>query len=291
MTAQGSGNPESSGARPPGAPSARSIAKGEGWYLDEITCRLGPADRRFEEQHENVTIAAVVEGSFQYRSSAGAALLYPGSLLLGNAGACFECGHEHGVGDRCIAFQYEPALFEEIAASAAGTCRYRFPSAVLPALRELALPIAAFQAMARQASLLAADETAIRLVELVVGCFAGSGASTAPSPRDQRRIARALRHIEEHAEEPLDLARLAGIACMSKYHFLRVFRRSFGVTPYGYLLGLRLRRAAVHLSTTAAPVAAIAFEAGFGDLSTFNHRFREAFGASPRAFRHRYRAS
>ena len=36
----------------------------------------------------------------------------PGSLLLGNEGACFECGHQHSRGDRCLAFHFSPEVFE-----------------------------------------------------------------------------------------------------------------------------------------------------------------------------------
>ena len=56
-----------------------------------------------------------------------------------------------------------------------------------------------------------------------------------------------------------------------------------------FLLSVRMRRAAVRLATTAAPVSAIAYETGFGDLSTFNARFRETFETSPTAFRRRER--
>jgi AraC-like DNA-binding protein len=57
------------------------------------------------------------------------------------------------------------------------------------------------------------------------------------------------------------------------------------MTPYKFLLAVRMRRAAVKLATSDAPVAAIAFDAGFGDLSTFNNRFRETFGAAPTRWR------
>jgi AraC-like DNA-binding protein len=77
---------------------------------------------------------------------------------------------------------------------------------------------------------------------------------------------------------------------MSKYHFLRTFRHTVGLTPYQFLLGVRMRRAAVRLATSAAPVSAIAYETGFGDLSTFNARFRQTFGTSPTVFRSRERA-
>src|SRR5689334_5203767 len=99
--------------------TVRRFARGQGWSVSDVVCRAGPGDPRFEEGHGGVSIAAVVEGSFLYRNGAGDALLSPGTLMLGNAGSCFECGHEHGVGDRCIAFHFEPETFAEIAASVA----------------------------------------------------------------------------------------------------------------------------------------------------------------------------
>jgi transcriptional regulator GlxA family with amidase domain len=130
------------------------------------------------------------------------------------------------------------------------------------------------------------DELAVAVAERVIESVAGVGpGGTAPSARDAKRISAVVRHIEQQAEATLDLDALAALACMSKYHFLRTFRRLVGTTPYRFVLDLRLRRAAVALKTTREPVGAIAFGAGFGDLSTFNHRFRTAFGAAPNAFR------
>lgn len=280
-------------------PAARVIAHDADWTLNEFICHAGPQDRPFEERHASVAIAAVLEGSFQYRCDSGRALLYPGAVMLGNIGACYECGHEHGSGDRCVSFQFSPALFEEIAASTAGSSRFRFTAAMLPALKSLNRPMAEMAALAantRAASHrqpdrmapnhMAVEELAIEMADAVVQAAAGGNArSILLSPADSRRISRVLRHIEINAAEPLDLTALAAVACMSKYHFLRSFRRSTGVTPHQYLLGLRLRRAAQQLCSSTAPVSSIAFEAGFGDLSTFNAGFRAQFGASPGNFR------
>jgi AraC family transcriptional regulator len=52
-----------------------------------------------------------------------------------------------------------------------------------------------------------------------------------------------------------------------------------------------MRRAAVRLATSSEPVSAIAFETGFGDLSTFNGRFRDVFGMSPTVYRKRERTT
>jgi len=46
--------------------------------------------------------------------------------MLGNPGACFECGHEHGVGDRCLSFHFDPGVFEEIVASVPRARRMTF---------------------------------------------------------------------------------------------------------------------------------------------------------------------
>lgn len=271
---------------PAGPPVARAIASCAEWSVAEFTCRAGPRDRPFEEHFEQVTIAAVVEGVFNYRADTGKALLHPGSLLLGNPGTCFECGHDHSTGDRCVSFQFAPEFFAEIAATAAGSSRYRFERAMLPAAMRLTPLVAAAESMGAEGVPLQIEEAVPQLAEDILTALSGhQPASAAVSGRDARRMSHVLNHIEENAGEPLDLHGLASMAAMSKYHFLRSFRRVVGISPYQFLLTVRMRRAAVGLRTTAQPVSAVAFDAGFGDLSTFNKRFRELFGLSPSAFR------
>jgi AraC-like DNA-binding protein len=72
---------------------------------------------------------------------------------------------------------------------------------------------------------------------------------------------------------------------MSKYHFLRTFKHASGMTPHQYILGRRLRAAAAALRATEEPVARVALDQGFGDLSTFNHSFRRVMGIAPTAYR------
>jgi AraC-like DNA-binding protein len=273
------------------APAVRSLRHGREWTVSEYVCTAGPGDRPFEERHDGVAVAAVIEGTFTYRCETGAAMLYPGAFLFGNAATCYECGHDHSRGDRCISFRAAPEYFAEIAASMAGASRFRFPAPMLPAAPKLLPWLVRIEARTAFAAPLDLDETAARLTEAVIGAL--SGRAPLPvrvSPRDGRRIGAALCYIETNAADALDLDTLAGVAVMSKYHFLRTFRHMVGLTPYQFLLGVRMRRAAVRLATSAAPVSAIAYEAGFGDLSTFNARFRETFGTAPTAFRRRERA-
>jgi AraC family transcriptional regulator len=112
--------------------------------------------------------------------------------------------------------------------------------------------------------------------------------ASARRPRRQdgtRRIVEVLRSIEEHPDEALDLAGLAAIAGLGKHHFLRIFRRSVGMTPYQYVLRVRMGRAERRRATSKDPVLTVALDSGFGDLSTFNARFRATFGMTPSKYR------
>lgn len=268
-----------------GPPLAHEIARGQDWSAAGYVCCSGPGDRPFEERHETFTIAAVAEGTFTYRCDAGTGLLHPGAILLGNSGRCFQCGHDHSRGDRCIALHLSPALFSEIAASSAGGARYNFGAAMLPAAAHLISLTAGLQSAAAAGSALLTDAFVIELAENVLAAASGCAPRPVQPSRDVRRVAEVLQYIEDNAGAPVDLESLANSVHMSKYHFLRIFRQAIGMPPYRFLLNLRMRRAAVRLATSAEPVAAVAYDAGFGDLSTFNNRFRALFRVSPRAYR------
>lgn len=269
------------------APSIlRTIAEGSGWCITEYTCRAGPGDPRVEERHGSFTVAAVMEGTFRYRGETGTALLHPGAFLLGNLGACFECGHDHSRGDRCLAFHVEPEYFAELAAFAGGKAGLRFKTATLGASPTTLPWLARTHALLNEADALALGESTAEVFALTIATLSGHVSPPQRiSANDERRISRVLHFLEQGFCDALALDQLAGVAGMSKYHFLRTFRRIVGLTPYRYLLGLRLRHAAVRLAQSSAPVSAIAFETGFGDLSTFNARFRRHFGASPSCYR------
>ena len=186
------------------------LASGPGWQVSDIVCTAGPGDRAFEEQHDACCIALVTEGSFQYRTAQGDAVLAPGALLLGNEGACFECGHEHGAGDRCLAFQFTPEHLEEIVAAVPGARRARFALPRLPPLPALVPLLAAAEAAREEGEGGELEELALRLAGAVAAALAdGSGGARRPTARDERRITAALRRIEAAADAALPLAELA----------------------------------------------------------------------------------
>lgn len=100
------------------------------------------------------------------------------------------------------------------------------------------------------------------------------------------RINRVLDHVDAHLGEPLRLHDLAAVACLSPYHFHRVFAAMTGETLNRLIQRLRVERAAVQLrSIPAKPITAIALDCGFSGSSAFSRSFREAFGVTPGEWR------
>jgi AraC family transcriptional regulator len=268
--------------------TSRLLACGTGWRVQDLICTSGPRDRPFEERHNGVCIGAVTHGTFSYRSALGSAVFSPGALVLGNHCHCFECSHDHAAGDRCLSFRFAPEFFESVLGAVPGARRLSFAVPRLPPNPALLPIIAAAEAARDDSDAGAFEEVALRVAGKVAVAFAESSRrATAPSSRDEKRISAALRRIEARADEALSVAELAGVAAMSPYHFLRTFRAVVGMTPHQFILHTRLHRAAVRLRRTSGHVSAIAFAAGFGDLSTFNRRFARIFGLSPSAYRAR----
>jgi AraC-like DNA-binding protein len=274
---------------PETGPKMRVIATSRDWTLAEYVCEAGPGDRCFEERHEVFTIAAVTEGTFRYKADTGTSLMHPGSWLLGNYGSCFECGHDHSRGDRCLAFHMRPDYFAEIASSAGGSASYRFEKAMLPATgRSLSL-MARAQSIVGHNDAFQIDETVTALLEDLVTATSGAHPTQQTvSARDERRVSAALHLIEDDFAEALDLDDLAAAAGMSKYHFIRTFRSIVGRSPHQYLLGIRLRHVAERLMSTADAITDIALSCGFGDISTFVSQFKRQFGETPTLFRARH---
>jgi len=272
-----------------GSTTARRLAEGPGWSVSDVVCTSGPQDRPFEERHSGFSIAIVAFGTFQYQGaiSSGPAreLMTPGSLLLGNSGHAFKCGHEHGEGDRCVSFGYSPEYFERLAADAGLKGRLAFRALRLPPLRAFSALIVRAQAG------LAECEVDWEELSVQIAGQALQLANDLPQQHkthdlaSEARVTKVVRRIERSAGGKSDLSSLAREARLSPYHFLRVFEYLTGMTPHQYILGARLREAALRLLSTRHKVLDVALDCGFADVSNFNRAFRAEFGTTPLKYR------
>ena len=100
------------------------------------------------------------------------------------------------------------------------------------------------------------------------------------SGRRPLHLRRARDHADRHYAQPLDLDELAAVGGLSKYHFLRLFKATYGVTPAEYVSQRRIERAQDLLRSTNLTVTEVCHAVGFSSLGSFSSRFRELVGES-----------
>jgi AraC-like DNA-binding protein len=269
------------------ATTSTELASGNGWCATRVCCTAAAGDRADDEFHRDVCVSFVRRGTFRYTCSAGTAVMVPGSLLLGNAGAGYCCGHDHSGGDVCVSFHYDAAFCDDVLTAVAGASNNGFTLPALPPARTTAVLAAIAVEVDECGASLATDVLAVEIAVRVAALAAGQSAAT-PKRTDtaaRRRAARMAREIAEGERELGDLAAMAADAGLSRFHFLRVFQETVGMAPHQYRLLRRLHDAALQLRSSKLAVSSVAFDCGFGDLSTFNRQFRSTFGVTPTTYR------
>ncbi len=118
-----------------------------------------------------------------------------------------------------------------------------------------------------------------------------SANGSSPRHDSNRRLLRARDAMDRSYADALDIEALARSVHLSRAHFIRSFRDTFGETPHRYLQRRRLERAMALLRETDRPVTDICFDVGFTSLGTFSRTFHAIVGTSPSAYREREQAA
>jgi AraC-like DNA-binding protein len=128
-----------------------------------------------------------------------------------------------------------------------------------------------------------------------VGCLATVGRSHGAgfqracgglAPGAKRRL---REFIEANVTRKIRIGTLASMVGLSKEHFSRVFKQTFGSAPHRYILSLRVALAASLIRTTERPLADVSLETGFADQSHLTRTFTKLMGDTPSNFRRRHR--
>jgi AraC family transcriptional regulator len=96
-----------------------------------------------------------------------------------------------------------------------------------------------------------------------------------------RRLMKGRDFMEDSYTQPMEVADIARVACLSEYQFFRLFKAVFGQTPYQYLLQKRLDLGWQMLHQTTVTVSDAALQTGFADIFSFSKAFKKRFGVSP----------
>ena len=99
------------------------------------------------------------------------------------------------------------------------------------------------------------------------------------------RIHQTMAYIRKHLDSHIDIDMLADKACMSKDHYIRVFKRETGETPNVYITKRKLEKAELALATSDLSIKSIAQMLGYSDYSYFNRVFKQNTGVTPQQYR------
>lgn len=264
-------------------PAAYGIAPGPAGYgVADLRC-VPTVQRHAQGVYTQSGVALVLSGIFEHRSDARACMAVPGSLVFANKGAEFSCRHQGAEGNRRIVVFFSDELLEPLATDL-GLDAPRFQAGSAPPSRLTPRVAGLLLRIARGA--VDSDEAAVAIAHTGL-CASGPSCRDRASDADIRGVLDAVRYINAHFAERCPLDTLAAVAGMNRFRFAKRFRAVTGATANQYVISRRLSAAALRLAATKAPIAEIAFEVGFNDISHFHACFRSAFGCAPSIWRRR----
>lgn len=233
--------------------------------------------------HEEYAFGVTLAGRQDFFSGGEFHRSSPGNVMQLNPEEVHD-GHSSGESTLGYVMVYVPcrhleALFADAAGrESAGSFRSTETLIADPALRQAILELAhmvTHQAGSRIEQEQALHQVATRLIQRA-GKFQPSGTVSRPDAL----VKRAKEYILAHLEDDVSLDDISQAAHLSKYHFLRLFRDQFGITPHQYVLNCRINAARSALESGAVPND-VALRYGFADLSHFNRRFKRIYGMTP----------
>jgi AraC-like DNA-binding protein len=269
-------------------------------------------DYHVDRYRGTLSLKSVVEGEGLWRTSRGVFRVDAGSFLLLNDGQEYSLDIEGRTPTETVCLFFETGFVERTAGDLAAPVAallddparegrppfdvverlYPKTGAIAAALAQLSAGLASgaassawledrfFDFAGRLVAL--RDET-----EREADAFPGRHAATRREL--QRRLHLARDFVDSCFAEPLTVARIAEVACLSPFHFHRAFRRAFGITPMQHLQRARLAAAERLLRSTDRPVSRICRDVGFESFGSFSALFRRRFGEPPSSLRRRSR--
>ena len=233
------------------------------------------------KRHQSHLLLYTVRGSGRLVTEGAELALTPGTC------AVIDCRSYHKYAAQSAPWDFYWVHFKGVAASAMLSVLYPSGTATIPVQ-----DAQAFTALLERVLTQGQDGTVTDSMELSAamhGLFNLLAASAAYADTNDgahnATVTAAVEYIRNHYAEPVTVNDMLRELPMSKYYFIRTFRRIMGTTPYSYLTAYRINCAKRLLCSTDRSVAEIAEQCGFQDASNFIAQFKKYAGQTPAGYR------
>ena len=260
---------------------------------------VGGRGTRYEHRFAGpVSVKSVRSGRATWETAAGRFEVVPGSVLVLNDGEEYEITIDALQPVETFCLFFERGFVEDAwRASTGGSAELLDDAEPRPVFfsEKVHFDAALLAAVNGEPSDAAFYRVAIELVRAQAG-FASRIArlpALKPSTREElaRRIGVATAYLHANLDRNVLVGEAAREACLSPFHFHRLFSAFHGLTPHHYLTRLRLERARALLRASDQRVADVAVACGFESIGSFTTLFKRTYGVSPAAIRKNGKAS
>lgn len=251
--------------------------------LECLAARFG-SHRYAPHTHDTYVVGAIVSGCETFVVRGVRRYARAGDVCFVHPGEVHD-GEPHG-GSYAYRMSYPPAeLLRDVAGELTGRASAATPFFPEPIVRDpaaAALFVAAHRGLALSDALYG-DERFVAVLAAMLSRHARLG-EPGPVGTEAGPVARAQDYLDGHYGEDVDLATLAGVAGVSRFHLIRAFRKETGLTPHAWLTDRRVRAARGLLAAGRTPGEAAA-DCGFADQSHLTRAFKARVGVTPGRFR------
>ena len=97
------------------------------------------------------------------------------------------------------------------------------------------------------------------------------------------QVIQAKLYIDKNYADKINISQISRAAFFSKYHFIRLFKKNYGRTPYQYLTDVRIAKAKQLLKENIS-VIEVCYSVGFKSITSFTGLFKKITGTTPHEY-------
>lgn len=258
----------------------------------DFKCRCVDCMTSKPEYVDTFSISFVRKGNFMFNVFRNSFDAHTGRILLTKPGYEHTVSHTHDVPDECTIIEFNKEFYEKITEHYG---HHFFSDNDTHSLQINTSSDTEFlhyqlitQLLSNRVNRLDIDLIVMEIVEKTLD-FATAKEQITLSARLKKNhlstVEKAKDYMMRHFAEDISLTNIAGVCCVSLFHFSRIFKTFTGDSPHAFLLSFRLKNAEFLLKVSSRPVTDIAFLSGFNSLEHFSATFTERFGHSPVKYR------